>query len=329
MILIVTDSVPVRRTMTPRRGVRLSEHAPGFTLDPLNDDTLRRFRVLFNRFRRDLDSALERATKEYSQHMPSKGDVCEAAIVKYLSETLGSRYAIASNGHVFDRTGAQSKELDIIIYDDYWSVRLVPRDSGEPPILPVESVYAAMQIKKKLTAAELRSAISNIQSFKALKRERIGTDYITPNKRLSFGGPPDPPGRVPYMHNPYFAAIFAFDAGRSMNTVLKQLKGEVTGIPSSLWPDVVVVHNEGIILPFCSECNSSGTYISKIELDGHTPGYLLDKYDGAYSLLGFHLLLMQHLHFSILGPLDFHSMYAKLAYVARLTTFLKESGTSL
>lgn len=285
----------------------------------LDDDTIRRFQTLFNRFRHDLDGGLERATEEYTRHMPSKGHVCEAAVCKYLSETLGSRYAIAAKGLVFDSTGTQSKEQDVIIFDDYWSGRLIPRDSGEPPLIPIESVYATIQVKKTLKSGDLRYAIDNIRSFRSLKREIVGPQYVTPNKSIKgLGDSSKSPVR-----NPYFSAIFAFAAGRSMNTVIEQLKREVADIPPQEWPDVVVVHNEGVILPFCSTCNSSGTYISSIAADGHVATYLLDELPGSYSILGFHLLLMKHLHYTILGPLNFHEMYGKLASVARSLSRVK------
>jgi len=275
-------------------------------------DTIQRFRSLFDRFRHDLDGALERADREYSQHMPSKGEVCEAAFRKYLSETLGSRYSV-TQGFVFDSTGRQTKQQDVVIFDDHWSVRLTPKDSDEPPIVPVEYVYATIEIKKTLTSGELRSAIENVRSFKSLQRERVGSQYVTPNRKIDNLGLPGNTN----MLNPYFSAIFAFTADRSMNTVIEQLKREVATIPPMEWPDVVVVHKEGVILPFCATCRVSGTYIGKIALDEHTPTYLLDKLDGVYSLLGFHLLLMNHLHYSILGPLNFHEMYGMLAQVAR------------
>ena len=287
----------------------------GHTIDGLTEmlpDTIQRFRSLFDRFRHDLDGALERADREYSQHMPSKGEVCEAAFRKYLSETLGSRYSV-TQGFVFDSTGRQTKQQDVVIFDDHWSVRLTPKDSDEPPIVPVEYVYATIEIKKTLTSGELRSAIENVRSFKSLQRERVGSQYVTPNRKIDNLGLPGNTN----MLNPYFSAIFAFTADRSMNTVIEQLKREVATIPPMEWPDVVVVHKEGVILPFCATCRVSGTYIGKIALDEHTPTYLLDKLDGVYSLLGFHLLLMNHLHYSILGPLNFHEMYGMLAQVAR------------
>ena len=287
----------------------------GHTIDSLTEmlpDTIQRFRSLFDRFRHDLDGALERADKEYSQHMPSKGEVCEAAFRKYLSETLGTRYSV-TQGFVFDSTGRQTKQQDVVIFDDHWSVRLTPKDSDEPPIVPVEYVYATIEIKKTLTSGELRSAIENVRSFKSLQRERVGSQYVTPNRKIDNLGLPGNTN----MRNPYFSAIFAFTADRSMNTVIEQLKREVATIPPMEWPDIVVVHKEGVILPFCATCRVSGTYIGKIALDEHTPTYLLDKLDGVYSLLGFHLLLMNHLHYSILGPLNFHEMYGMLAQVAR------------
>jgi hypothetical protein len=288
------------------------------TIDELADllpDTIQRFQLLFDRFRHDLDGALERADREYSEHMPSKGKVCEAAFRKYLSETLGNRYTV-TEGFIFDSTGQQTKQQDTVIFDDQWSIRLTPKDSDEPSIIPVENVYATIEVKKTLNSKELRSAIKNIRSFKSLKRENIGSQYVTPNRRIANLGLPG------NLMNPYFSAIFAFTAGRSMNSIITQLKKDVSTISPDEWPDVIVVHNEGVILPFCATCKVSGTYISKIALDGHQPTYILDKLDGAYSLLGFHLLLMQHLHTSILGSLNFHEMYGALAQVARFLSLL-------
>ncbi len=302
----------------------MNNHSVNLISDLLSDNTLRRFQTLFDRFRHDLDSALERADREYSQHMPSKGDVCEAAVRKYLSETLGTRYAIAS-GQIFDSTAATSKQQDVIIFDDYWSVRLTPRDSGEPIILPVEMVYATIEVKKTLSSTDLHKAINNIRSFKSLKRETTGPEYVTSNKSIiGLGASSKKPVR-----NSYFSTIFAFTAGRSMNAVIEQLKREVSDIPVEEWPDVVVVHNEGIILPYCTTCNASGaTHISEITRDGHIPTYFLDELVGSYSLLGFHLLLIQHLHYTILKPLNFHEMYGKLASVARLLSQVKQTTSS-
>lgn len=281
-------------------------------LPELLPGTVQRFRVLFDRFGHDLDSALERANQEFSTHMPSKGDVCEAAVRKYLSECLGSRYAIAE-GAIFDSTGTQSAQQDVIVFDDHWSIRLTPKESGEPSMIPVESVYATIEVKKTLSSGELRSAIDNVRSFKSLKREQIGPSHITPNKKINNLGFP---GKVD-VRNPFFSAIFAFTAGRSMKAVAEQLKREVNSVPAEEWPDVIVVYKEGVILPFCTNCNTSATHISKILEDGHTPSYLLDILGVSYTLLGFHLLLIQHLHYTILGSLNFNEMYAKLAYVAR------------
>jgi hypothetical protein len=280
--------------------------------DDLLPDSVRRFHSLFERFKQDLDNALDRADKEYSQHMPSKGQVCEAAFRKYLTETLGSRYSV-TDGFVFDSTGQQSKQQDVIIYDDHWSIRLTPRDSDEPPIIPVESVYATVEVKKVLNSQELRDAVQNIRSFRKLVRESVGPQNVTPNKSISNLGLPDSND----IRNPYLSAIFGFKTDRSPEKVVEQLKREVAAIPVLEWPDLVILHGKGVILPYCQECGSSAAHISKITRDGHTPTYFLDRLDGAYSILGFHLLLMQHLHFTILKSINFNSMYGALCQVAR------------
>lgn len=285
-------------------------------------ERLQRFQRLFKRFCKDLDSAFERANEEYSKHMPSKGNVCEVAVAKYLSESMGARYAIATHGHIFDGSGQQSDEMDVVIFDDYWSGRFTPKDSGEPPLIPVESVYAVLQVKKTLSSSELRSAIENIRSFKSLQRERVGPEYVTPNKlikNLGFPGNQD-------VRNPYFAAVFAFSAGRSIETVLEQLKREVENVPAHERPDVVIVNNEGVILPFCTTCNESTIHVNQIALEGHIPSYWLDSLDGAYSLLGFHFLLLHHLHYTILTPPKLQDLYSTLAFISRSKKLFESEG---
>ncbi len=289
------------------------------SMTDLLPERLQRFQRLFKRFCKDLDSAFERANEEYSKHMPSKGDVCEAAVAKYLSESIGSRYAVATHGHIFDGVGQQSDEMDVVIFDDYWSGRFTPKDSGEPPLIPVESVYTVIQVKKTLSSSELRSAIENIRSFKSLHRERVGPEYVTPNKLIQNLGFPGNQN----VRNPYFAAVFAFSAGRSMNAVFEQLKREVENVPVNERPDVVMIYKEGVILPFCATCQESALHINQIALEGHTPTYLLDSFDGAYSLLGFHFLLIHHLHYTILAPPKLQDLYSTLAFISRSKNLLK------
>ena len=289
------------------------------SMTELVPEQLQRFQRLFKRFCNDLDSAFERANEEYSKHMPSKGDVCESAVAKYLLESMGSRYAVATHGHIFDGVGQQSDEMDVVIFDDYWSGRFTPKDSGEPPLIPVESIYAVIQVKKTLSSSELRTAIDNIRSFKSLQRERVGPEYVTPNKRIQNLGFPG----NQEVRNPYFAAVFAFSAGRAIETVFEQLKREVENVPANERPDVVMVYKEGVILPFCATCNGSNVHVNQIALDGHIPSYWLDHFDGAYSLLGFHLLLLHHLHYTILAPPKLQDLYSKLAFISRSQSLIK------
>jgi hypothetical protein len=291
----------------------MPSHSPDLLSEIFKDDILGRFQVLFERFNNDLDGALDRANREYSNHMPSKGDVCEATVRKYLRETLGMRYTV-SHGIVFDELGQQSKQQDVIIFDDYWGTKLVPKDSGEPEMLPVESVYAVLEVKKTLSAFELRNSIEKISSFKKLQREKVGMQYATPNYYL---GSPNTPSDELNIRNPYFGAIFSFSADRSLEAILQQLIEETKKLPSSHWPDLILVHNKGIILPFCLQCNASGPSIHTVSMPEHIPSYTLDNLGKNFSLLGFHHLLADHLHKTVLKIHDFHQLYAKLAVVSR------------
>ncbi|MFH1933538.1 MAG: DUF6602 domain-containing protein [Pseudomonadota bacterium] len=204
------------------------------------NNTLKRHQRLFIRLCRILDDALERATNEFPEHMPSKGDICEVAVHSFLSETLGSRYTIGQ-GQIFDSTGNQSKQQDIIISDDYWCRRFTPKNPDEPALIPVESVYATIEVKKSLSSDKVRDAVQNIQSFKSLKREKTGYDYVSSQVRLNFLERPNSkkPGTLGYK-NPYFSAVFAFEATATIESVCENLKNAVNQLPSYEWPDVVL-----------------------------------------------------------------------------------------
>jgi len=287
--------------------------------------TLRRYQELFVSLNRSLYDALDRATTQFKEHMTSKGDVCENAVRKFLGETLGSRYAVGQ-GQIFDSMGNQSKQQDIIIYDDYWSRKFTPKDSAEPALIPVESVYATIEVKKTLSSEKMRDAVQNIQSFKSLKRDKTGYDYISPQIRCDSFKESNykKPGNLGY-RNPYFSAVFVFESEAKIESVLETLKDTANRLPSSAWPDVVLIHNKGLILPFCLKCLTSGTHIENVATDGCEPSYIVDKLPNQFSLLGFYLLLMSHLQNTILRPMDYNKMYNQLSSFSRLIGNVEKS----
>ncbi len=282
--------------------------------------TLTKMAELFSSIRVILDDAIERAERDYKGNAREQGDMCEFALHKYLSETLGKRYTAQRNAVVFDDMGNESGQQDIVIIDDYWTSRLIPRDDPAQARIPAESIYAAIEVKKTLSSKAMTEALDTLVSIKELRRASTPPNQITPNRRI--GGIPSPMfGQANECNgehkNPYFTAIFAFGANRSLATVLKQIIKETAVIAPEFWPDVVAIHKCGVILPYCYETGKTYSRISDVLNLGYVPGYALDEITNVYSLLGFHLLLGSHLHKSILKITDPGYLYAQMVSVTR------------
>jgi hypothetical protein len=69
-------------------------------------------------------------------------------------------------------TGEASKQVDIIIYDNFHSPLLV--DAKDTKVVPAECVYAAIELKPNMSSREeLHDAIDNIRSVKRLPRNAV------------------------------------------------------------------------------------------------------------------------------------------------------------
>lgn len=98
-------------------------------------------------------------------------------------------------------------------------------------VLPIESVYGAIQVKSKLGAPELESALKNIASFKRL-------NPTTPDFMSYSGRKPSTRG---------FGIIFAYDLKMNWVRLTEVVKSFAQENPAHLWPNLVVVLNVGIV----------------------------------------------------------------------------------
>jgi hypothetical protein len=140
------------------------------------------------------------------QHQGLKGKGNEKVLRKVLKHFLAKKYAIGT-GVVIDRNGTQSKQCDIVIYDNmlYPSILTL----SDVHMFPVDIVYATIEIKTTLDAGEAKKALANIASVRALNL--IPDDFATiltlPSSSKDAGlvryeGPPTPP----------IGAVFAYDS---------------------------------------------------------------------------------------------------------------------
>ena len=78
------------------------------------------------------------------EHGPTAGAVTERHWIGLLERYLPKRYRAAS-AFVFDSKGKRSRQIDVAIYDNFYSPTLFPQKGAVH--VPAESVYAVFEVK--------------------------------------------------------------------------------------------------------------------------------------------------------------------------------------
>lgn len=100
-------------------------------------------------------------------HQGVKGTGNELVLIEMLKKFIPKKYGIGS-GVVIDHKGNQSKQCDIIIYDNHHSPEILSISNSK--FYPIELVYAVIEVKTKLTSSKANEAIENINSVWALNQ---------------------------------------------------------------------------------------------------------------------------------------------------------------
>lgn len=157
------------------------------------------------------------------QHNGEKGTAREFLLEKYLKSYIPEKYCF-SKGTIVDSKDEQSRQVDIIIHDKFLTPFLVDEDNTK--IVPIESVYATIEVKSTLTKEELKKCIENIESVKRLEKNTI-TGYSMPTAGM----------------------VFAYDSDASLETVYKNLIEMSNNIGADRRINCICILNKGIILP--------------------------------------------------------------------------------
>lgn len=214
------------------------------------------------------------------RHGSEKGHRREAVLHDFLRDHLPPQYGIA-RGEVATYWGEISPQIDIIIYDVRAPLLL---KGGDSTIVPIESVYAAIELKPLLDRPLLRSAAKGLRRVKAMRAAL------------------HPPSR---QHPPVFTAIIACQSD-SQATVARTVRRLHEGKPPSVWLDCVwvldtAVHHLQTHFPGPAAWDPYA-------VDEHTPFVCAEA--GVDSLLYFYILLMRDLEAKTLPPLDL-ALYAQ------------------
>jgi len=98
------------------------------------------------------------------------GAVTEQHWLEFFAHYLPERYR-ASSVFVVDSKGRRSRQIDIAIYDRFYSPLLLPHPSGLH--IPAESVYAVFEVKQDLNSRLIHDAARKAASVRALRRTSV------------------------------------------------------------------------------------------------------------------------------------------------------------
>lgn len=100
-------------------------------------------------------------------HAPTKGDITEEAWRVFFSTYLPRRYS-CNKAFVVDYSGNISNQIDIVIYDEYFSPFIFNQDGIK--YIPIESVYAVFEVKQSLSQENFVYAQRKAMSVRRLRR---------------------------------------------------------------------------------------------------------------------------------------------------------------
>src|SRR5262249_30239365 len=102
----------------------------------------------------------------FNRRLPHAGMVGaenELALAELLRQFLPPRFGIEISGIVVDRFGAESRQVDIVIYDAVSYPRYLRK------VFPVEVVHAVIEVKTSLTSTEAKACRENLESVYRLE----------------------------------------------------------------------------------------------------------------------------------------------------------------
>ena len=208
------------------------------------------------------------------RHTQEKGHRREVALRDFLRDHLPPQYGLA-RGEVASYWGDLSPQIDLLIYD-----ARMPRllHSGDSSILPIESIYAAIEVKPNLSKHNLRKATANLRTVQTM---RAG---LHPASRE---------------HPPVFSAIVGCES-ESLGATAQAWHDLCDGEPPSHKLSCICVLDRAVFHLAPQFTGPAGW--DPYAVDEHTP--LVCAEAGEDSLFYFYLLLLRDLQAKTLPPLD-------------------------
>ncbi len=100
------------------------------------------------------------------QHRGLRGSAREEVVKDFLVNYLPSNLEIAS-GEIFGTRGSNPRESDVIVLDRF---KVPLMFAGNKRLVPVEGVYAVMEVKSNLDSSALRDCLSKCSDIKSMAK---------------------------------------------------------------------------------------------------------------------------------------------------------------
>jgi len=164
------------------------------------------------------------------QHSGEMGSLREEVLKHCLRELIPTKYSIGT-GIVVDAYDTQSKQQDLLIYDGFSSPRFLNNEALV--VLPVESIYATIEVKSTLNHTTLKQAVENARSVNALK------------KTLLY-----PPGPIPHVEpsNMILSCLFAYTSDVELTTTQKNFDVLNSELPFEQRIGIICILDKGCIV---------------------------------------------------------------------------------
>lgn len=164
-------------------------------------------------------------------HRGNKGTAREDALKAFFVERLPSKYAV-TEGEVVDILGNTSPQMDLMFYDQSVDFALYAESTS---ILPAEALLATIEVKSKLTQAEITKSVTAARKLRAL--HPFGKPLAGRNA-----------GEGHVKGTRYFHCIFAYDTDLSADFWLEKEAGRLSNsVEAEHLIDGVYVLNRGAI----------------------------------------------------------------------------------
>ena len=160
-------------------------------------------------------------------HNGVKGSAREDLLKDYLKKLLPEKYTISS-GIIIDNNQSQSKQQDFIIHDAFNCPSFFKTDSNT--ILPIESVYATIEIKSTLDYSTLEQSVKNVESVRKL--------YKLPNRNII---------RNQYDNFYPLGFVFAYSSNYSLEQIQKKLFELNQSVDSKHQVSIICILDKGLI----------------------------------------------------------------------------------